>query len=461
MTLPALHAGQQRLDVLQSTHRFTVAMCGRRFGKTEYGIEKSCRVALHGQKVGWFSPSYKFANDAWREIKRRLGPACRSISEQEKRLETYTGGVIEVWTLDQPDAGRSRSYDLVVIDEAGLVRALSEAWYGALRPTLADRKGRALFLGTPKGRTHDFSMLFAKGDSGEPEWCSVRAGTAENPYIDPNEILAAKREMPPAIFAQEFEGIPADDGGNPFGLDAIATAFTMDPDVIAKRRKSLPVAWGWDFARAQDWTVGIALNADGDECRFERWQLVPWSEQIAKVAKLTKSDAKESRGLLIHGDSTGIGDVVVEGCQRAGVPMVPVFFSVSEKQRMMERLAVALQSQTIKLHSTIIKGELDTFGYEYAAHGVRYSAPDGLHDDCVMSLALAVRAWDLLRVQPGSAFVPKIASEVYADKIDYKTGKVLTPEPLMTQVRTWQNAQGFRTRVSAPRHQKATKLGDR
>src|SRR5436309_3317644 len=86
---------------------------------------------------------------------------------------------------------------------------------------------------------------------------STRGPTSDNPHIPRDEIAAAKRELPPQVYAQEFEGIPADDGGNPFGLDAIA-ACCIPLDVWKKRVKGVePIVYGWDFARAQDWTVGI------------------------------------------------------------------------------------------------------------------------------------------------------------------------------------------------------------
>lgn len=384
------HAGQQKLDTALDGARFGIVMCGRRFGKTKYGIYKACTAALKGQRVGWFAPTYKYAQEAWREISNRLRPASAKASDQQMRLETVNGGVIECWTMDSPDPGRGRAYHLVVIDEAGIVRELEAIWQQAIRPTLADYRGKALFLGTPKGRTHAFSQLFAKGVSGDEGWRSVRAPTTDNPYIPADEIEAARRDMPAAVFAQEFEGVPSDDGGNPFGLTAIAAC-------VEPLGSEAAAVWGWDFARAQDWTVGIALDVYGHVCRFERWQGKPWGETRRLVSEATKS-------VQAAGDSTGIGDVVVESIQSMGVPMTGYMFTPKSKQALMERLANAIQTRTITFPEGPIRGELETFSYEYTAHGVRYSAPEGLHDDCVMALALAVYMYD--RVQPS---VPAMA----------------------------------------------------
>lgn len=381
--LPRLHAGQlrRRERIAQTSVRFAVTMCGRRWGKSTDGIEWLMDGALSGLSCGLVAPTFKYLGDLWREIVGRLRPLANvgaKFSEQDKRIELPNGGIIECWSADTPNPGRGRKYHRLMVDEAGIIRGLMDMWQQSLRPTLVDYKGSAWFYGTPKGRTHDFVVLFAKGDSGDPDWMSFRAPTRENPYIPPEEIEAARRDMPEGAFLQEFEGIPADDGANPFGLSAIAAC-------VGPLSRKPPIVWGWDFARAQDWTVGIGIDEDGKVCKFERWQGVPWGETENRVVFAT------GRQIIAYGDSTGLGDVVVEGVQRAGVRMQGVHFSRPEKQRLMERLVSAIQRQRITFPDGPIRQELDTFEYQYTAFGVRYEAPQGLHDDCVMALALAVQ----------------------------------------------------------------------
>lgn len=388
--LPTLHTGQQRIsrEIAERNVRFAVIMCGRRWGKTLSGIEWIADGALDGLPCAWMAPTYKLLGEAWREIVSRLRPIAKHISEQEHRVVLHGGGSIECWTLDSADPARGRKYARIVIDEAGIVRNMLDIWNAAIRPTLVDYAGHARFYGTPKGRTHGFVQLFTKGDTGEMFWASFRAPTRENPYIPEGEIEAAKRDLPPAVFAQEFEGIPADDAANPFGATAIRAC-------IAPLSEKQPIAWGWDFARAQDWTVGIGLDRSGHVCRFERWQHVPWKESRAQVAKATGS-------VYAQGDSTGIGDVILEDLQRDGVQMARYQFTPKSKQALMERLAAAIQQGTVKFPDGPIRAELDTFEYDYSASGVRYTAPEGLHDDCVVALALAVYCFD--RVAP---YLPK------------------------------------------------------
>lgn len=372
---PELHQGQQQ--VLSEARRFNVLECGRRFGKTTLGEDLAIDTALDARPVGWFAPSYKILSDAWRELVAAT-PDVATPNQQERRLEFLTGGVIECWSLDQSDAGRGRKYARVIVDEAGMVRNLDTAWNGAIRPTLTDYRGDAWFLGTPRGHNY-FHRLYAKGQHEQGEWKSWRFGTIANPTIDPDEVESARRDMPSAAFEQEYLGIPADDGGNPFGLQSIRAC-------VAPLSAAAPAVWGVDLAKSQDWTWAIALDANGCVCRSERWQ-GPWSDTIDRLVALLRT----GRRALV--DSTGVGDPIVEQLQRRGGGTIEGFhFTAPSKQRLMEGLAAAIHQQAVRFPDGALVAELESFGYEYTASGVRYSAPAGLHDDGVMALALAVQA---------------------------------------------------------------------
>lgn len=356
-------------------------MCGRRWGKTKYGVRRTCDVVVSGGKVGWFAPGYKYASEAWRELVKRLGPVVVGKNEQERRLEIRGGGVVEVWTLDTEDPARGRDYDLVVIDEAGIVRGLLKAWQEAIRPTLTDRRGKALFLGTPKGMSGEFSQLFQKAEQESPLWYARRAETLENPFIPEDEIEQARRDLPPAVFDQEYRGIPADDGGNPFGLRAIVEA-AEEP----KFGKTV-VVYGLDLARATDFCVLLGLNAHMETVHLERWQ-APWATSRVKIKEMVKD-------VPVVGDATGVGDGIVADLQEMGVLVEGFKFSLTSKLALMQRLVTAFQRRELKIGTERwLRTELESFGFEYTASGVRYSSPPGMHDDGVMALALAVRGWD-------------------------------------------------------------------
>lgn len=384
--LPKPHAGQ--LQVIRESARFNVLECGRRFGKTVLGQRVAIKTAAKGYPVAWFAPSYKLLSEVWRDLVRTLQPATASISQQEKHIELSTGGTLDCWSLDQPDAGRGRKYKRVVIDEAGIVRNLEAAWQEAIRPTLADLKGDAWFLGTPKGRNY-FHRLFAKGEAQENGWKSWRLPTTANPTIDPSEIEAARNDMPLAAFNQEFLGIPADDGGNPFGLDSIRAC-------VAPLSTLPAIAYGIDLAKSQDWTVLCGMDANGAVCALDRWQS-DWGSTMSRIVRTVGN-------VPVMADATGVGDPIVEELSRRGVNMEGFKFTSQSKQSLMEGLASSIQQRRITYPDGWLVSELESFEYEFTASGVHYEAAAGMHDDGVCALALANRKFHAPKVSVNFAF---------------------------------------------------------
>ena len=97
LTLPKPHAAQQ--EVIDGSKRFNVLCCGRRWGKSELGMDRLIHPALQGKPVAWFAPNYKLAAPVWRELQNRLQPVARDVSQQERRLELKGGGVLDVWSV--------------------------------------------------------------------------------------------------------------------------------------------------------------------------------------------------------------------------------------------------------------------------------------------------------------------------------------------------------------------------
>lgn len=373
--LPLPHAGQAR--VIREAKRYNVLKMGRRWGKTTLGLLIATEPAFEGHPVGWFAPTYQYLMEPWRDITRLLAPAIERASLQERRIELKTGGVIDFWTLENQHAGRGRKYRRTIVDEAGFCGTLEETWSHAIRPTLADLKGDAWFLGTPRPKQF-FLNLFRRGVSGERGWKSWNLPTSDNPAISRAEIAEAKASLPEMAFQQEYLGIESDEGGNPFGLAAIQAC-------IGPLARGPVESYGVDLAKSQDWTVCLGLNAMGQTCHLERWQS-PWQETTTRLERIIG----ETPATI---DSTGVGDPIVEALQRT-LPNVAGFkFSGGKngsKQQLMEGLALAIQRTEIEYPAGWLVNELEAFGYEYTANGVRYSAPHGLHDDGVCALALAV-----------------------------------------------------------------------
>lgn len=369
-----LHPSQD--EVFGRLARFSVLEIGRRWGKTTFGQLLGIECATRRRKCGWFAPTYKYLAEPVRYFERALGPALKRHDRIEKRMEVHGGGVIDFWSLEDVDAGRGRDYDLIVVDEAGFVPHLLEWWRNAARPTLADRKGRAIFLGTPKG-TGDFHRLFTEAESDTTGTMrAFRIGTRQNPHIDPDEVEAARRTLPPEVFAQEYEGIPAEDGGNPFGLDAIRQC-------VGQLSTRPAECYGVDLAKSQDYTVIVGLDADGCVVTLDRWQ-GPWQLTREKLARMIGDKPAQI-------DSTGVGDPIVEDLKRVCRRVEGFKFTSQSKQQLMEGLQISMQTRELRFPDGWLRAELEAFGYRYSGKTVSYEATAG-HDDGVCALALAVHA---------------------------------------------------------------------
>jgi hypothetical protein len=126
-------------------------------------------------------------------------------SEQERRMMLRGGGVVEMWSLEDPDTARGRAYARVVVDEAASVPRLMYAVQQVIRPMLTDYSGDAWFISTPAG-LNDFYTLYQWGQDseGHPEWRSWQRPSSENPHIPTDDLEQAERDLPVRVWQEEY-----------------------------------------------------------------------------------------------------------------------------------------------------------------------------------------------------------------------------------------------------------------
>lgn len=341
-------------------------------------LEQALRGAP-GANYWWVAPTRAVAKIAYRRLARFLGPEHILTNESELWIRLVNGAYIWFKGAENPDGLYGEDVYAAVIDEGSRTR---EESYHAVRTTLTATRGPLRVIGNVKGKKNWFYLMARQAESGVPNmhyakitaWDAVRAGV-----LDEDEILDAQRMLPESVFQELYLAEASDDGSNPFGAAHIA-ACTV-PDLMPGD----PLHWGWDLAKSLDWTVGVGFNPDGQTAALERFQR-PWEDTFAIIGRVTAGRA--------YVDSTGVGDPVLERLQKGHPGIFEGYtFTGPSKQRLMEGLAVAIQQHEIRFPVGPIADELDTFTYEYTRTGVRYTAPEGLHDDCVMALALAVQCW--------------------------------------------------------------------
>lgn len=329
-----------------------------------------------GDAFWWVAPVSSQAKIAFNRMRRNISKEMiQTINLSDKEIELKNGAIIAFKSADKTDSLYGDDVMAVVVDEASRTKQDTLA---AVRSTLTATGGRARFIGNVKGRNNWHYIGCRKAEAGEPNssyhkmtaFDAARAG-----IIGFDEIEDARRMLPDRVFRELYLAEPSDDGGNPFG-------FVHIENCIMSRSKKPAVSWGWDVARTQDYTVGVGLDEDGRECAFERFQ-APW-----RLTKRRIIEATGSTPALV--DATGVGSPLVEDLQSEGGDNFEGFvFTASSKQQLMEGLVVAIQQQEIGFSADVLIQELKTFEYEYTRTGVRYRAPEGMHDDAVCALALA------------------------------------------------------------------------
>ena len=388
--LPAPHAGQRQ--VLAEAKRFNVLACGRRWGKTVLGIDRIVKPVLEGLPAAWFSPTYKMLLEAWRALQEALAPVITSRNNAEYRLECRGGGSLTMFSLDGDvsDTVRGRAFKSVVVDEAALVKQLRSVWENAIRATLADNRGDAWFLSTPRGM-NDFKAFYDRGQDPEREdWASWQMPTSTNPHIAPEEIEAARIDMTEAAFNQEFLAQFVSWEG---------AVFRRVMECATAERKDGPEAGheyviGADWGRSNDYTVFSVLDVTARAMvDMDRSNRVDYAVQRGRLQAL----CDRWRPSQIIAELNSIGQPICEELQRAGLPIKGFTTTNASKAEIIEALALAFEQQgsIAILNEPVLLGEIQAFTAEQLPGGMlRYAAPGGGHDDCVMSLALA---WSVLR----------------------------------------------------------------
>lgn len=160
-------------------------------------------LAANGMKVGIFTPSYKYQSEIYREVHSTLRAVKAESNKTEGIIRTITGGQVDFWSLENPEAGRGRKYHRVLIDEASFAKdiEMQTTWERAIEPTLLDYTGDAFAFSTPKGVNPDnwFYQI-----SLSPQWKKFRAPTSTNPYLPAHELVDIKLRSHPQVWQQEY-----------------------------------------------------------------------------------------------------------------------------------------------------------------------------------------------------------------------------------------------------------------
>lgn len=247
--------------------RFAVGVAHRRCGKTVACINDLVRRALRLSRdyppgrFGYIGPYLSQSKDnVWTYLKHYAGPAIRDKNEGELWVELVNGARVRLYGADNPDRIRGAYFDHVVLDEYADMDP--NVWGTIVRPMLADYRGGATFIGTPKGRNAFFELYDrAHGDA---DWFAFHLPASSTGILPQDELDAAKRDMTPEEYDQEFEcSFEAAIKGAYYGRE-IAAAEREGRICDLPCVDTLPVHTAWDLGKGQNMAIWVWQAANGE-----------------------------------------------------------------------------------------------------------------------------------------------------------------------------------------------------
>lgn len=359
---------------------------GRRWGKTMWSaIELYTRALRVKGDYFWVAPTADVARIGWDMWHQLLPPRAYRERKSENLRVLPNGSQVFFRSAERPDLLRGRGLSGLVIDEASDVDP--EAWNFSLAPALADKRGWAIVIGTPRGRNWFFDLFRYANDPEHKDWYTHPSPSADNPYISSEEIERARDTLPERVFQQEFEAQFLQDGQSVFrGV----SECLFDPDTLPPPPQGTPCVIGVDLAKHRDFTVVLQVTLGGRILHMDRFTRIPWPTQRARINAFVRRHAPGSQVFV---DATGVGDAVYDDLKvNTALRLIPVKFNSAKKQEVIDQLMVDIEQQNLLIPSTprVIRDELEAYTFTVLpSQSIRYHAPPGLHDDVVMALALA------------------------------------------------------------------------
>lgn len=413
------HPSQQEIiDSIKPLH-WTVVSAGRRGGKTAIAKEIFCRRTTAAQRgvYWWCAPTFERSQKAYEEMKHILNPVVEKKSDSRYTLLLKNGVLLEFKSLKEWENLRGEGLAGCIIDEAA--RVSRGAWEQLLLPALLDNNGWALLISTPNGRNWFYSEYSNKQNS-RFHWT-----TLDNPYLNEaarEKLLALKATLPDNIYRQEILAEFVEDSGGVFkGLSKCVATRAHNP-LNNNARLSPIYCGGIDLGRVNDFTVVHIWRLDTrnqfskpELAYVERFTDLEWAIQKEKILEIMQEYPGE-----YEIDSTWNDAIYEELTTYAppGCSIFPVHLSAPVKTKLIKQAQVEISTGRVEMPEESSDPEIDAaikvwweehraYEYQVTGHGnIRYAAPEGEHDDTVISSCLALDV-ALRYANRDSSFDPK------------------------------------------------------
>ena len=357
----------------------TIRSCRRSFktmGATRYIIEKLLDTP---NSTGiWVDTINKNID---RYFERYFKPLVGDITDwnyQKKTLQFVNKSYLDFGSAESPENMEGFEYDYYILNEAGIILKKDSLWDNTLRPMFKNAKGGRI-LGTPKGKNKFHKLCNLQAEN----WSHHHFNIFDCPFYSKDEIEKLKQETPQEVWSQEYLAEFIDGAGSVFRN----INQCVQRDLHEEPQEGCDYIMSTDLAKHQDFTVCYIADRKTNKIVFQdRFNQIDWGFQKLRITNLyNRFNCSE---MII--DSTGVGDAIYDDLRNTGLNIRSFKFTGTSKNPLIQNLSVAIDNKSITFYPfPELISELEIFGYEVSPMGaIRYNAPDGYHDDCVISLAL-------------------------------------------------------------------------
>lgn len=377
-----------------------VGAAGRRVGKSKAAKAEVWKEAYKGpirfagvdnpRVIYVVAPDMELTDRIWKEVTDDIVPESspmhsmlESYEKVRKLIRLKNGNRIQAKTAENERTLAGESVTLAIVDEA---HAVSDSAMSELEPALSNLKGRIMAFGIPQSNNwfRRYYELGQRSDAKEHGIYSFSVPSTANPFF-PAEILESEKyRMPDVRFRQLYLAEWAEAEGKAFrNFDQL---FVGEPEPPGKG----PYLMGLDVAMVHDYTVAYII--DIPRMQFvakERFNKIDWPVQIARIANLYNS----YKCLTACTDVTAIGGPVASMMRMEGISVSDYSFTNDSKMVLVNTLAAEIEHGRVTFlkDDDNLRDELRVYEGTLLPGGkIRYNAPSGFYDDCVVSAALAV-----------------------------------------------------------------------
>ena len=376
------------LEYLRRKERFAVLVWHRRAKKSRSMLNDQVMKVIARNKPGvcyYVLPTYRQAKQViWDALINDHVPSEIIEKKNDSELAIYyKNGVVQRFIgSEDPDKHRGTNPFDVKFDE--FAEEPEEIWTAIFQPVLMENGGTATFGFTPKGKNHAWKITQMAKEN--PIWFVSEKGVKDTSVFSQEDLEEIKRNTPSALYAQEYE-IAFNEAAGAF--------FRRVRENLYDKEQMQPeygdFQLGVDLAKYQDWTVLTPFNLNTFRAYpQDRFNRIDWVLQKARIeATALRFKAK------VKIDATGVGDPVVEDLKARGLNITDddaIKFTETTRMNLLNNLAMLIEQDKIELpNDEGLLTELESFQYSLSPLGkIKVGAPETMHDDRVMSLALAV-----------------------------------------------------------------------